>query len=142
MSMVYPPCGIVPFQGMVMYAAPLCYVWSDTRRMYFNMRAMYAQYFCRLFTISTREWDILHLTRQFEDTLQEACPELVFHLCDIGIPPLKIAFNWIFYGFAGYLEVDQVLAVWDRVLAWDSLLVLPVVAAAIFSFRFTMACPF
>lgn len=73
--MVYPPCGIVPFQGMVLFAAPLCYVWSDTRRMYFNMRAMYAQYFCRLFTISTREWDILHLSRQFEDTLQEVlCP--------------------------------------------------------------------
>ena len=28
------------------------------------------------------------------------------HCC--RIPPIKIAFSWIMYAFAGYLEVDQV----------------------------------
>jgi hypothetical protein len=31
--------------------------------------------------------------------------------------------------------LDQVMAVWDRVLAWDSLLFVPVAAASILAFR-------
>ena len=42
---------------------------------------------------------------------------------------------WIQFGFAGYLQADQVLQLWDRVLAYDALTLLPVLAAAIFVYR-------
>ena len=34
-----------------------------------------------------------------------------------------------------YFEVEQVLLLWDRILGFDTLTILPVVAAAIFVFR-------
>lgn len=39
--------------------------------------------------------------------------------------------------FSGYLSSDQVLLLWDRVLAYNSLEILAVLAVAIFSFRKT-----
>ncbi len=38
---------------------------------------------------------------------------------------LKIAFKWLVRAFSGYLASDQVLLLWDRVLAYNSLLILP-----------------
>ncbi|CAB4027197.1 TBC1 domain family member 19, partial [Paramuricea clavata] len=48
---------------------------------------------------------------------------------------LKTAFNWIFYAFSGYLESEQVLILWDRVLGYNSLEILAVLAHSIFAFR-------
>ena len=133
--LVFPPCGVVPFRGIVMYGAPLCYLYSDAPQLYMVLRTLYANYCCRLNTVASNEGCILHLARQFEHALQEACPELFFHLVRVGAAPLKLVFSWLFFAFTGVLEVDQVLAVWDLVLAWDSLLVVPLVAAAILAFR-------
>ena len=79
--------------------------------------------------------DIIQLARQFEVILHETHPRLVYHLLALGASPLKLVFNWIVFIFVGYLEVDQIMAVWDRVLAWDSLLIVPLVAASILAFR-------
>ena len=38
---------------------------------------------------------------------------------------LKIAFKWLVRAFSGYLSSDQVLLLWDRILAYNSLLILP-----------------
>ncbi|CAM9479708.1 unnamed protein product [Laminaria digitata] len=42
---------------------------------------------------------------------------------------------WIQFGFVTYLEADQVLLLWDRLLGYDSLDLLPVLAAAVLVFR-------
>jgi hypothetical protein len=42
---------------------------------------------------------------------------------------------WIQFGFVGCLEPDQVLQLWDRLLAYNSMTLLPVLAAAVFVFR-------
>ena len=42
---------------------------------------------------------------------------------------------WIQSAFVECLEPEQVLQLWDRLLAYGSLTLLPVLAAAIFSFR-------
>nr|CDS17373.1 TBC1 domain family 9 [Echinococcus granulosus] len=67
--------------------------------------------------------------------LLEKEPRLVLHLMSIGSPPLQIAFRWLLRGFSGYLAVEQVLLLWDRVLAWDSIEILAILAAAIFAYR-------
>jgi len=69
--------------------------------------------------------------------LQTAEPELFFHLTNIGAPPLRVAFSWIHLAFVGYLEADQILLLWDRVLGFGSngLFLLPILANALFIFR-------
>lgn len=49
--------------------------------------------------------------------------------------PLRIAMPWMLHAFATFLEVEQVLLLWDRIIGFDSLELLPVLAAAVFGFR-------
>lgn len=37
--------------------------------------------------------------------------------------------------FSGYLSTDQLLLLWDRILGYDSLEIVAVLAAAVFAFR-------
>ena len=60
--------------------------------------------------------DIVQLARQFECLLHESHAQLYYHLLTLGVAPLKLVFNWIVFVFVGYLEVDQIMAVWDRIL--------------------------
>ena len=48
---------------------------------------------------------------------------------------LRLAFKWLIRAFSGYLASEQVLLLWDRVLAYNSTDILAVLAVAIFSFR-------
>ena len=75
-----PPCGVVPFRGLVFYAAPLCYLYEDEDKLYGVFRAMYTQYFCRLHHVSSDSRDIIGLARTFEDLLMSHDPHLFFHM--------------------------------------------------------------
>ncbi|CEO98196.1 Rab-GAP TBC domain-containing protein [Plasmodiophora brassicae] len=130
-----PPCGVVPFHHQVMLAAPLCYLFQRCEHTYFVFRHMYARYFCRLHTISSRPGTILHLCKLFEDLVQSRSPQVFYHAVEVGMPPLRVVFPWLFTAFSGYLAVDQVLTLWDRILAYDSLELLAILASAIFLFR-------
>lgn len=48
---------------------------------------------------------------------------------------LRIAFKWMVRAFSGYLSTDQLLLLWDRILGYDSLEIVAVLAAAVFAFR-------
>ena len=135
--MFYPPNGVVPFHGFAMYAAPLCYVYNDPCVLYFVFRAMYTGFFHRLHTLSSHPKGIVSLCLLFETLLQTHEPALFLHLKSIGVQPLRLAFKWLVRAFSGYLASEQVLLLWDRVLGYDSVELLPVLAAAIFSFRKT-----
>lgn len=39
------------------------------------------------------------------------------------------------FAFTGHLELEQLLLLWDRILAFDTLVILPVAAVSIFWFR-------
>lgn len=133
----YPPNGVIPFHGFSMYVAPLCYVYNDPVVLYFVFREMYVRYFFRLHTLSSHPRGIVSLCLQFETLLQTHEPQLFWYLKTIGVQPLRIAFKWLIRAFSGYLTSEQVLLLWDRILAYNSLEILPVLAAAIFSFRKT-----
>ena len=62
-------------------------------------------------------------------------PEVCFHMNQLGIQPLRTAFPWIFYAFVGQFEVDQIYLLWDRVIGFETLEILPILAAGIFVFR-------
>lgn len=136
-SVIYPPNGVIPFHGFAMYVAPLCYLYDDPITLYYVFREIYTRYFYRLHSISSHHQGIVALSLLFEVLLQTHEPELFFHLKSVGCQPLKIAFKWLVRAFSGYLSSDQVLLLWDRILAYNSLEILPVLAVAIFSFRKT-----
>lgn len=48
---------------------------------------------------------------------------------------IRVVFKWIMKGFSGHLLPEQLLNLWDMVIAYDSLEVLPLLAVAILSFR-------
>ncbi|XP_042871283.1 TBC1 domain family member 19-like [Penaeus japonicus] len=131
----YPPCGIIPFHGFTMYAAPLSCLYEDPVQLYFTFREMYCRYWYRLHVVTSHNQGAAALALQFELLLQSSETRLWQHCAAMGIQLLPIVFKWIVRGFSGYLIPDQLFILWDVVLSWESLEVLPVLALAIVSFR-------
>uniref|UniRef100_A0A4W6CSX2 TBC1 domain family, member 19 n=1 Tax=Lates calcarifer TaxID=8187 RepID=A0A4W6CSX2_LATCA len=115
--------------------APLCFLYNEPSKLYSVFREMYIRYFFRLHSISSSPSGIVSLCLQFERLLQTHLPQLFYHLRQIGAQPLRIAFKWMVRAFSGYLSTDQLLLLWDRILGYDSLEVVAVLAAAVFAFR-------
>uniref|UniRef100_A0A3Q3IHR1 Rab-GAP TBC domain-containing protein n=1 Tax=Monopterus albus TaxID=43700 RepID=A0A3Q3IHR1_MONAL len=127
--------GVIPFHGFSMYVAPLCFLYNEPSKLYSVFREMYIRHFFRLHSISSSPSGIVSLCLQFEQLLQTHLPQLFYHLRQIGAQPLRIAFKWMVRAFSGYLSTDQLLLLWDRILGYDSLEVIAVLAAAVFAFR-------
>ncbi|KAM9501058.1 TBC1 domain family member 19 [Clarias gariepinus] len=134
-AVVYPPNGVIPFHGFSMYVAPLCFLYNEPSKLYSVFREMYVRYFFRLHSISSSPSGIVSLCLQFERLLQTHLPQLFYHLQEIGAQPLRIAFKWMVRAFSGYLSTDQLLLLWDRILGYESLEIVAVLAAAVFTFR-------
>mmetsp|Transcript_1502 Transcript_1502/g.2870 ORF Transcript_1502/g.2870 Transcript_1502/m.2870 type:complete len:535 (-) Transcript_1502:364-1968(-) len=130
-----PPCTIIPYHRQTMFAAPLCFLFPRADEAYFLFRAMYCRYFSRLHTISSEPNTILYLCAMFENLLQTRHPECFAHCVRIGVHPLSITFPWMFSAFAGWMEVEQVLLFWDRLIAFDSLELVALLACGIFLYR-------
>ncbi|KAG7378737.1 hypothetical protein PHYPSEUDO_009713 [Phytophthora pseudosyringae] len=130
-----PPNGVLPFSGLVMYMAPLAYLYADPVEIYYVFRELYVRYWSKLNAIRTERGTILPLCKLFEDLVVRSSPAAVFHLINIGLKPLDIAFPWIQSAFSGVLDIDQVLLLWDRVIGYDSLELVAIFAAALFHFR-------
>ncbi|ESO05170.1 hypothetical protein HELRODRAFT_77906 [Helobdella robusta] len=133
----YPPNAVVPFHGFAMYVAPLCCVYDDPVTLYYVFRELYTRHFYKLHTLSSSNDGIVSLCLQFETMLFERETQLFTHLKCIGLEPLKTAFKWIIRAFSGYLASEQVLLLWDRIIGYNSLYILSILSAAIFSFRRT-----
>lgn len=48
---------------------------------------------------------------------------------------MKVVFKWIMRGFSGHLPPEQLLYLWDLILGYDSLEIIPLLAVTILSFR-------
>jgi Rab-GTPase-TBC domain len=131
----FPQCGVIPIKKFSYYITPLCYISNSKEDVYYIFRGMYCKYFCYLNSISSHPQSIVSLCKLFEDLLQMFEPEVCYHLAQLGANPLKIAFYWIVYAFVGVLEPDQIYLLWDRILGFESLEILPIFAASVFVFR-------
>ncbi|XP_031966289.1 TBC1 domain family member 19 isoform X3 [Corvus moneduloides] len=115
--------------------APLCFLYHEPSKLYQIFREMYVRFFFRLHSISSHPSGIVSLCLLFETLLQTHLPQLFYHLREIGAQPLRISFKWMVRAFSGYLATDQLLLLWDRILGYNSLEILAVLAAAVFAFR-------
>ncbi|XP_057358122.1 TBC1 domain family member 19 isoform X3 [Manis pentadactyla] len=134
-AVFYPPNGVIPFHGFSMYVAPLCFLYHEPSKLYQIFREIYVRFFFRLHSISSHPSGIVSLCLLFETLLQTYLPQLFYHLREIGAQPLRISFKWMVRAFSGYLATDQLLLLWDRILGYNSLEILAVLAAAVFAFR-------
>ncbi|RZF48656.1 hypothetical protein LSTR_LSTR010746 [Laodelphax striatellus] len=134
-TVVYPPSGVIPFHGFTMYATPFCYLYDDPVALYLTVRAFYLRYWFRLHEVSSHQQGILSLCLLFERLLQRHEPDLWIHLKLINIQPVRIVFKWLMRSFSGYLPPEQLLYLWDIVVAYDSLEITSLLAVAILSFR-------
>ncbi|XP_064483029.1 TBC1 domain family member 19-like [Ornithodoros turicata] len=124
-------CAIVPFYGFAMYVGPLCFMYTDVPELYAVFREMYCRYFHKLSSISSHPQSILSLMLTFERLLQCREPDLLAALASKNITLLPAAIKLLMGCFTGSLPVEEVFEVWDRILAYDSLHIIPVLAAAI-----------
>ncbi|KAL0220988.1 hypothetical protein RCL1_000842 [Eukaryota sp. TZLM3-RCL] len=131
----YPPSGVLPFKGISLFAGALCYLSTDESLVYEFFRKLWTKYFSKLSNISSQNSSFLTLCRNFENLLVERDAELFYHFISIDIQPLKLCYNWIFYGFADFLSVDQWFILWDRIIGFDNLILIPLLAASIFVFK-------
>ena len=130
------PNGLFPVWGMGLYSMPLCYLYPDSSLVYMMFRVMYVKYFHRLHTLSDHPQGLLALCCSFEHMLKQADAKLFYYLSyELGISPIDVALKWIMFGFVGLLETEQVLLLWDRILGFDNLELLPLTAASLFLFK-------
>ncbi|XP_026326690.1 TBC1 domain family member 19 [Hyposmocoma kahamanoa] len=132
---VFPPSGIIPFHGFTMYATPFCYLYDDPVQLYYTFRAFYIRYWHRLHYISTHPQGIVSLCLLYERLLEANEPLLWIHFRNININPIRVVFKWLMRAFSGHLPPDQLLLLWDAILGYDCLEILPLLALAILSFR-------
>ncbi|CAG9090697.1 unnamed protein product [Plutella xylostella] len=132
---VFPPSGVIPFHGFTMYATPFCYLYDDPVQLYYTFRAFYIRYWHRLHYISTHPQGIVSLCLLYERLLEANEPLLWIHFRNININPIRVVFKWLMRAFSGHLPPDQLLLLWDAILGYDSLEILPLLALAILSFR-------
>ncbi|CAO1340765.1 unnamed protein product [Diamesa hyperborea] len=130
-----PPCGVVPFHGICMFAAPFCYLYDSPVALYFTFRAFYIRYCHRLTTVNTHSQGIVSLCLLFEKLLQTHEPFLWSHFRELQIQPIRVIFKWLMRGFSGHLHPEQLLILWDLILGYDSLEILSLLAIIILSFR-------
>eukprot|EP00927_Polykrikos_kofoidii_P016268 TRINITY_DN17331_c0_g1_i1.p1 TRINITY_DN17331_c0_g1~~TRINITY_DN17331_c0_g1_i1.p1 ORF type:complete len:647 (+),score=86.03 TRINITY_DN17331_c0_g1_i1:131-1942(+) len=132
-----PPCGIVPFLGFSCYASPIAFLSDRLETAYPLFRSFYCRYLCRLHTISCAPGTLLPLCSLFESLIFKQAPQVSLHLMQLGAQaePLRIALPWIVRGFVGFLHIDQVLWLWDRVIGFDSAEPIVMLAASIFLWR-------
>lgn len=66
----------------------------------------------------TKDW----VGRSLKSISRKQISDMINNICYFS---LKIAFKWLVRAFSGYLSSDQVLLLWDRILAYNSLEILP-----------------
>ncbi|KAK9832957.1 hypothetical protein WJX74_002801 [Apatococcus lobatus] len=134
---VYPPSGVLPFRGMAFWVAPLCYLSQDPKEIYSMAMTLFCRHWSRLlsFTPARHPAALPCLAATFHLLVHEAEPQVTKHIESLGITPLQLVLPWLLNAFADQLPVDQLLLLWDRIIAQDSLLPLPMLALAVFVFR-------
>eukprot|EP00727_Mastigamoeba_balamuthi_P001524 m51a1_g11369 hypothetical protein (425) ;mRNA; f:4731-6330 len=121
---------LFPASGLTLIACPLFFVFSSTSR----------AFFWKLQALTDDGEGIACLLGVFDELAQQHAPRAVQHMAKGPGTAHALAFRWMQSAFAGALPVREVMLVWDRILAFGTLLVLPVLAAAILARKEEQIC--
>lgn len=123
------PSGVVPCGPTGQLLAPLVLVCSREETSWALHRALFQRFWCRLQAVSSAPDTLLPLLAEAEAVLALCDPELGAHLASIGADPIRCLIPMLRGALSNVLAPRQVLALWDRVIALNSLQPLVLAAA-------------
>ena len=127
------PCRIIPITGFLKYAGILTYFSKKKDKVYQIVKFLLSQHVSKLFDVRiSNSENIIALCMIFERIFLKSMNQLYLHLRSQDIYPVDLAGSWMIGFFIGTLAVDQVFMLMDRLMGYNSLHVLPVLALALF----------
>ena len=129
------PTNISSSNHLIYLLAPLSLVFENENDMHDVFQVFYSKFWTYLNPISANKDIINYLCKAFEDLMLSSNPFLFNYMLRLNCQPLSIALPWILTAFSQYLEIGEVLHLWDRIIAFGSLELLPLLASSIFLFR-------
>ncbi len=129
------PSGMLPVAGFVRYIGPFCMLSSDPAEAYGLFRAVYNRYICGFHQIVSSRVGLPYLCSSTEMLIATYCPTAAAFLETVGLTVLDVVHPWLVFGFAGFLAPVEWALLWDRVIAYDSVLPIAVLAAAVVDLR-------
>lgn len=129
------PCGIIPMKNFAKFFGIVCYFAKKEEKVYSIFRHMYKFHFSKLLQIDPKSTEnLIALGTIFERLFQRSMNQLYIHLRKLDVFPLDIAIEWMSCFFIGYLEIDQCFFLIDRIMGFDTLHILPILALGVFKY--------
>ncbi|KAL0234194.1 hypothetical protein PCE1_001232 [Barthelona sp. PCE] len=126
---------LVPFRGFSCFAAMVSMMFQNARAAYPLFHAIYTRYFRYLHSVDDKKMSIVQISAIFENLLQREALDLMLHLRRCGVEPIDLVFPWILQGFIGYLKPTELFFLWDRIIAFDDLSLVGILAVVILLYR-------
>lgn len=127
------PSKIIPIKGFLRYVGLLTFFNKKKDKVYSIIKYLIFQHVSKLFDIRTsNNENIIGLSMIFERIFLKAMNQLYLHLRSMDIYPVDKAGGWMVSIFVGVLGVDQVFMLIDRLVGYNTTLLLPVLALSIF----------
>ncbi|KRW99221.1 Rab-GTPase-TBC domain [Pseudocohnilembus persalinus] len=128
-----PQCGFFFPKLFTKYIQPFGYTSMKLDVIYTLFKQFYCRYFCYLLSLSSIKDSLLYLVMLFEDLFQSTDQRLLNHLSQIeNFDVIQVGINWIQYCFIGYMAVEEIFLIFDRIIGYKGLDILAVLAVAIF----------
>ena len=129
------PCGIIPMKNFSKFLGLVSYFAKKEEKVYSIFRHMYKFHFSKLLQIDPKSTEnLIALGTIFERLFQRSMNQLYIHLRKLEIFPLDIAIEWMSCFFIGFLEIDQCFFLIDRIMGFDTLHILPIIALGVFKY--------
>ncbi|RNF08998.1 TBC1 domain family, member 19 [Trypanosoma conorhini] len=111
-----PPSGFFPLRSCSLLVAPVCYITGDTVEQYDLLSSLFGQLWFRLQgptpELAQCCWIFEALVARF------AAPACLHATRALGLPPLRLALQWMLTAFVEVLEPAELLSFWDLILSY------------------------
>ena len=130
------PCRLVPCTGFLNHLGLWTYFNKKKDKVYTIIKYFIKHHSGKLYDIRpTNSENIVALSIIFERLFLRTMNPLYIHLRNLDIYPVDVAINWMNSFFVGVFSSDQAFQLIDRIIGYNSLLLLPVVSLSIFKFN-------
>ncbi|KAF8278161.1 putative Rab-GTPase-TBC domain containing protein [Trypanosoma cruzi] len=111
-----PPSGFFPVRCFSLLVAPVCYITGDTVEQYELVSSLFGQLWGR---IQGPTPELAQCCWIFEALIARfAAPACLHATRTLGLPPLRLAIQWMVTAFVEVLEPAELLAFWDLILSY------------------------
>ncbi|EKF30404.1 hypothetical protein MOQ_005789 [Trypanosoma cruzi marinkellei] len=111
-----PPSGFFPVRCFSLLVAPVCYITGDTVEQYELVSSLFGQLWGRIQgptpELAQCCWIFEALVARF------AAPACLHATRTLGLPPLRLAIQWMITAFVEVLEPAELLVFWDLILSY------------------------